>query len=262
MFISRITKFVALLLLIWLPFAIPIYAFVSDRDWVSILSMAILYGEFMLLVSWWGRRVYREPHLLHSYGLEKSRRNGVEWFQGIAIALASLAALFALETLWGWVSWQPSRVSLPSLILEGAIVAILVGFAEELFFRGWLLDELRRNYPVRVSNWTNAIVFAILHFIKPLSEIVRTLPQFPGLILFGWMLVGAKRRKGDRLGFPMGLHSGFVCGIYLINVGEWVRYSDRVPNWVTGIDRNPIAGVAGMVFLFAIAFAVNKTTNK
>ncbi len=256
MFLSRIAKFIALLLLVWLPFAIPIYVFIDDRNLTSILSMAILYGEFILLVRWWGKRYYKEPHLLRRYGLEIGRRNGVEWLQGIAIALTSLATLFAVETLCGWVSWQPSRVALPMLILEGAIVAIAVGFAEELFFRGWLLDELRRNYSDRVSRRTNAIVFAALHFIKPLGEIVRTFPQFPGLILLGWMLVAAKERKGDRLGFPIGLHGGFVWGIYLLNVGELVEYSDRVPNWITGIDNNPLAGVAGIVFLFAIAGAI------
>jgi hypothetical protein len=104
----------------------------------------------------------------------------------------------------------------------------------------------------------------VLHFIKPLPEVIRTFPQFPGLVLLGLALVWAKRstrrqlrltgvQHQGRLGLPIGLHAGLVWGYYMIHVGQLARYSGQVPQWLTGIDQNPLAGGAGLVFLMLLA---------
>ena len=129
-----------------------------------------------------------------------------------------------------------------------------VGLAEELVFRGWLLDELERDYSPKVSLCADAVIFAILHFIKPLSEMIRTLPQFPGLVLLGLTLVWGKRSHKNNLGISIGLHGGLVWGYYIINVGKLVQYSDRVSPWITGVDSNPIAGLMGLFLLSILGF--------
>ena len=58
------------------------------------------------------------------------------------------------------------------------------------------------------------------------------------------------------MGICIGLHGGLVWGYYIINVGEMVRYNDRVPVWVTGIDNNPIAGVMGLIFLSGLLLVI------
>jgi hypothetical protein len=158
----------------------------------------------------------------------------------------------------GWLRWQQPAIFLPQLILEGLVVALGYGLAEELLFRGWLLDELQRDYRPGVALWTNALIFAMLHFIKPLAEIVRILPQFPALVLLGLTLVWAKRCGNGRLGLPIGLHAGLICGYYIINVGQLVKYSGRVSEWIVGVDRNPLAGMMGLLFLGAIALGMRK----
>jgi membrane protease YdiL (CAAX protease family) len=140
------------------------------------------------------------------------------------------------------------------VILEGLASALGIGFAEELLFRGWLLDELQRDYHPRVALWADSTLYALLHYIKPLQEILRTWPGFPGLLLLGLTLVWAKRSRRGRLGLPIGLHAGLVWGYYIINVGQLVQYSGQVPEWITGVDRNPLAGVMGLLFLGVLAF--------
>jgi hypothetical protein len=44
-----------------------------------------------------------------------------------------------------------------------------------------------------------------------------------------------------------------VWGYYIVNVGQLVKFSNQVPNWVTGVDKNPLAGVVGVLALSAIA---------
>jgi hypothetical protein len=150
-------------------------------------------------------------------------------------------SLFALEGLLGWLEFQTPTLVLLRVIFEGLLSALGIGFAEELVFRGWLLDELQRDYTQKASLWIDAIAFAILHFLKPFKEVIRTFPAFPGLLLLGLTLVWAKQSRKGRLGLPIGLHAGLVWGYYIINVGQLVQYSGNVSPWITGVDRNPVA---------------------
>ena len=249
------------LVLLWLPVAAPIYLLGRDPNLVTILTMGLLFGAFLIFVQFWGRKVYRQPQLLKRYGLEGRRQNGLDLLKGLGIGLLFTFSLFALEGLLGWLKFQTPPVALPRVILEGLVSALGIGFAEELVFRGWLLDELQRDYSQRTSLWVDAITYAVLHFLKPLSEIIRTFPGFPGLLLLGLTLVWAKRSSGGLLGLPIGLHAGLVWGYYILNVGKLVQYSDKVSPWITGVDGNPIAGVTGLIFMGILALWMRKRSQ-
>jgi hypothetical protein len=258
----RLGYFILALSLLWLPFAAPIYLLVYDANLVSIVTMVLLYGEFIFLLRIWGKQVYKQPQLLRHYGLEFSRKNGVELLRGLVIGLISVLILFGLEGLLGWLVWQQPKVFLLRVVLEGSLTGLGIGFAEELLFRGWLLDELQRDYTPRVALWADAIIFAALHFIKPLEAIIRTLPQFPALVILGLTQVWAKRWRRGRLGLPIGLHGGIVWGYYIINIGELTEYTGRVPDWVTGIDKNPLMGVMGWLLMGVMALWMSKRQLK
>ena len=172
----------------------------------------------------------------------------------MAIGLISILTVFSLQGLFGWLVWQQPRVFLLKIILEGLLVGLGVGFAEELLFRGWLLDELKTDYGLSLATWIDSILFAIAHFIKPLEAIIHTLPQFPALVLLGLTQVWGKGSCRGRLGLPIGLHSGLVWGYYIINVGELTKYSGVVPDWVTGVNNNPLQGVMGVLFMGGLAW--------
>lgn len=220
--------------------------------------MGLLFGEFLLLLRFWGIKAYHQPQLLKSYGLEGRRQNGLDLLKGLSIGLLFTFGLFALEGLLGWLKFQTPQVVLPRVILEGFVSALGIGLAEELVFRGWLLDELQRDYSPRASLWADAVIFAVLHFLKPLSEVIRTLPGFPGRLLLGLTLVWAKRSSGGLLGLPIGIHTGLVWGYYILNVGKLVQYSDQVSPWITGVDGDPLAGGMGLLFVSVLAFWMRK----
>jgi membrane protease YdiL (CAAX protease family) len=259
----RLGIFLLVLLVLWLPRAALLYLIVSSSNnginagtsnLITILTMGLLFADFLFLLRIWGKKVYQKSHLLESYGLERTRRNGKELLIGLSIGLLLTLSLFELEGKLGWVIWQHPNLFLPKLILEGLLSALGIGLAEELVFRGWLLSELQQDYPAAKALWINATIFAIAHFIKPLPEIIRTFPAFPGLLLLGLTLVWAKKAHRGRLGISIGLHAGLVWGYYIINVGKMAQYSGQVPDWITGVDQNPLAGIMGLVFLSAIAF--------
>jgi len=266
----RLPTFLGLLVLIWLPIAAPIYTFIPDPDWVAIFSMAILYAEFIGLARFWGKQVYIEAHVLRRYGWGWSRSHRWELSQGLALGLGIIALLFGIETLCGWVEWsitasvvQPLTTSrLTAFVLEGGAIGLAVASAEELFFRGWLWDEIHRDLRSRSAQRATAIGFACLHYIRPLNVILSTLPQFFGLLLLGLLLGQLKQRSNGRLGSAIGLHGGLVWGYYLVNVGQWLRYTDRVPTWVTGLGGNPLAGVLGLTVLGLVSIGLTKLPKR
>jgi hypothetical protein len=257
----RVIIFLLILLAIWLPLAAPIYLLVKDSNLATILTMGLLFTEFLFLVPRWGKQVYGQTQLLKSYGLINTRKNGFELLIGLAIGLWLTFSLFAVQGLFGLVAWQNSD-NLPKIIAEGLLSALGVGFAEELVFRGWLLDELQRDYNYKISLWANSLVFALSHFIKPVAAMLRSWPQFPGLLLLGLILVWGKRSRQNRLGLSIGLHAGLVWGYYIINIGQLVRYSASVPEWVTGVNGNPLAGAIGLLFLSVLAVGMRKMSQQ
>lgn len=214
--------------------------------------MLLLYCLFLLLLRFWGRKVYQQSQPWQYYGLRGKR----ELMIGLAFSLLSILALFILEGGLGWLVWQPATLRLSTVIGEGLAVALGIGLAEELLFRGWLLNELERDYRPQVALWVCSTMFALLHFIKPWEVIRQTWPQFFGLLLLGSMLVRAKWLCRGRLGLAIGLHAGLVWGYYIIDVAELVNYSGQVPDWITGINHNPLAGVMGLIFLIGMAMSL------
>ncbi|WP_239121547.1 MULTISPECIES: type II CAAX endopeptidase family protein [Spirulina sp. CCY15215] len=259
---QRLGLFVIALAIAWLPFLIPLHFLLSyDPNLRSIVTMGILYLEFLILLRLWGREVWGIFAVFNYYGLIWNRKNGTEFLNSLAVGLWLTLALFALMVIFGWAFLQPSR-NLINVIFEGLLMSLAVGFAEELVFRGWFLDELERDYSPQISLWVNALIFAAVHFIKPLAEMIRTFPQFPGLVLLGLILVWSKRKFNNRLGSSIGLHAGLIWGYYIIVVGDLVNYSDRVSPWITGVDRNPLAGLMGLCFLGILALFLKFIPSK
>jgi uncharacterized protein len=271
----RILAFMLLLGSAWLPLAALIAYWSRDPNHTTILTMLLLFVGFVTLMRWWGQQLYHDSQIFQTFGLNLSQLARKEALTGFGLGIASLLLLLVIQGLLGWLNWQVPSLTLALVALEGLLVGLGIAFAEELVFRGWILTELERDYRPQVALWANSLIFATLHFIKPIPEIIRTLPQFPGLVLLGLILVWMKRStqaqrrtsnsltmRSGRLGLPIGFHAGLVWSYYLIDVGNLTRLTQRVPEWVTGIDGNPLAGVIGLVFLGGWAVYWHRRTRR
>lgn len=216
-----------------------------------------LYVWLLVLVWQWEYRIRSHPRPFASYGLTGNRQFYQELLFSLGAGFISLLLVFGLEGVLGWIDWQPIQLQ-PFLIawVTGLALGLGVGLVEELLFRGWLLNELRLDYGRLRAAGIVALFFALTHFLKPLDLIIRTWPQFPGLVAMGWVLVQARSVRGERLGMPMGLHAGWVWGISLVNSLGWIRYTGSVPEWLTGIGGNPLAGLLGILFMVATSLGL------
>lgn len=243
----------------WLSIALFVVLLISNPSHRDIGFLGGLLIAFLGVLSQWGRWLYQQSDGFAAYGLRMNRETIVLGGRGWLIGSVSLAVLFGVEGFLGWLSWQGVVLGhLVRVAVEGALVAIAVALGEELLFRGWLLNELDRDYSPTVSVWASSVTFAVLHFIKPLDEVIRTFPQFPGLVLLGLILVWARRSHQGQLGLAIGLHGGLVWGYYLIQVGQLIVIHPTAPELWVGIDQNPLAGGLGLLSLGAIALWVRR----
>jgi uncharacterized protein len=269
---GRMFSFLLVLIILWVPGLVLIYLGMflthqnledpGTKNLLSILTMGLLAIEFIALLPWWGRKVYQHPNLYARYGLVFTQQNGLLLLKGLAIGSGFAFALFITQGLLGWLTWQPPHLPIVQLALEGAASALGVGLAEELFFRGWMLDELERDYSLKVAAIVDASMFAVLHFLKSIPVILASLPAFPGLFLLATVVIIAKRQDRNLLGISIGLHAGMVWAYYIINVGKMVSYSGRVSDWITGINGNPISGLLGLIFLGILALLLSNLVGK
>lgn len=256
--LGRVVVFLLVVVLLWLPFALPLY-WLSGRGRLpggDLLPTALLYGVFLLVLPRWERRVRGEAHPWRAVGFAGRRALAEGMLVGALIGALSLVVLAVVQVALGWATVNPEGargLALLQVGLVGALAATAVGWSEEVLFRGWLLRELGQGWSPAVALASTSLIFAIAHFIKPLAAILAMLPQFVGLLLFGLVMGWARRipispgKTG--LGHPVGLHAGLVWGYYLLQVGNLLRPTGTVPPWVTGVDGNPLAGLLGLTLL-------------
>ncbi len=252
----RIVFFLLILGLCWAPIAIPILWLVPDQNLQSLLTIPILYLEFIALIQVWNPQVHREVQPLRRYGFRSPQLNAINLLSGLCLGWGAVLLLFVFLGEMGWARWLVPKPDFLKIVAEALIISIALGCAEELLFRGWLLDELARDYSKITATIASALVFAIAHFIKPWEAIVASWLTFPALLILGLTLVWAKGATRGRLGLSIGYHAGLVGGYYMLNVGNLVKPIASVPTWLTGMNGNPLASVPGVVILGAMALGI------
>ncbi|MEO1094133.1 MAG: CPBP family intramembrane glutamic endopeptidase [Cyanobacteria bacterium J06638_28] len=255
------------------PIALPLYWYEAAATqgqsivWAPICLVIVL----MTGLPWWLRQIHGVRVPWRALGCT----GGITWLKhwGYAFALGgmSVIGLYLIQLCLGWSLWVGLDDHWPQFVMEGGLLGLGVGLAEELLFRGWILFELEQDYRPNVAIWLNALLFAIAHYLRPISSILATWPQFLGLLLLGVTLVWARRipvksasqnTASTHLGFAAGLHGGLVWAYYQFNVGNLVATTGQAPAWVTGIDDNPLAGLLGIGLLVGLASLTYRLSHR
>ncbi|PHX85785.1 MAG: CPBP family intramembrane metalloprotease [Synechococcus sp. Baikal-G1] len=174
--------------------------------------------------------------------------------QALLRGLLKAAALLALVVIGlqsaGALSW-PLQTS-AAVLLNGLVLALGVGFAEELLFRGWLLGELGLQLGRQRALWLQAALFSLVHtrFNLPLLPLLGLLG---GLLLLGLALGLQRRSDGGLLWGALGLHGGLVGGWFVLNQGL-IALQPGTPSWLSG-PANPIGGGLGWLGLGLLLWA-------
>lgn len=201
-------------------------------------------------------------------GLRLDRSWWLECLAGLLLSGALILAIFLCGWSLGWIApkqavgWPPgSKAALEALALT-VFYFIAVGFAEELYFRGYLLRNLaeglrckRLHDPraVLVAGSLAAVLFAASHAHSLHSTLLSGLNTLlAGLLLASLTLIG--RRLGGAIGFHVGWNymQGGVFGFAVSGHSQntpWIEIESSGPALWTGGAYGLEGGLFGTLAL-------------
>jgi membrane protease YdiL (CAAX protease family) len=195
----------AWIFLVALFFRIPVSAAPVVPDHVAAVYVVGLYLLLMATAFWVWRRDSRRVALTFS---------GKLLAEGIGTGLIGVACIAAIGVGMGWAR-PMSPLHLPPVALGMAgLAAACFAVSEEALFRGFMLGLLRRDLALSAAIWCSALLFAALHFLRPVDLPSGALP-FLTLTVAGALLGSARVRTGT-IWFGVGLHAAWVFYFALV----------------------------------------------
>ena len=155
------------------------------------VNVSFAFIAASLLLSSWLFGPARHGVSIASLGLRIRERPGASaWFLPMLVWAAVLAfnALYvAVVTALGWDALEPPDLpfdtySAGSLAITGLMVIVLGPFAEEVFFRGFIMAGLVRRWGPVVGIFASSLLFSLAH-----GNVALIIPIFVAGALLGWL---------------------------------------------------------------------------
>ncbi len=212
------------------------------------------------LATWIARR-FIDRRSFRSLGFHIDQHSLTDLAFGFCLPALMMGLIFAFEWGMGWLHFEGWvwNAAPPATILTGLLgglaTFIIVGYYEELLFRGYHLQNMFEGTNMSWALFLSSAVFSILHIGNPNSTWVSTL----GLLAAGYfMAYGWVRTR--RLWLSIGLHIGWnffegpVFGFPVsgLSATHLIHQSVDGPVLITGGAFGP---EAGLVILPVIALS-------
>lgn len=203
---------------------------------------------------------------------------------GFLMAGISLLIYYSLAILFGaWIIHVDfdSAGIIVSKIIKYVLLGCLIGFIEEAFFRGFILQSFMEDMSLPIAVCACSLIYSMLHFFradvhvatgfqafvgfttiiqffKPLFfQFIKNLPSIIGLFLVSVVLSYAFIQTKS-LYLSIGLHSGWIFmmkadGLFLVRIREmW--------GWFFG-DSKLVTGILVWFFLLCILVVIKRIYN-
>ena len=248
--------FIPILYLLGWILAKPLSFIGIGKENISLIGTIFTFSLFVISIPKWFEIRWGCNNPWEQIGINKIDKKENRFFyflKGLlySIILLSLILIPIVSNQWGkWLG----TVS-PEIFLNSLLLIIGIGFAEELIFRGWLLEELKKQCGLKKGLIFQALVFSFVHigFDMPFWQMISILF---GLFLLGIVLSMIRIKDENSLWGCAGLHGGLVGIWFLINNGL-IEISKDAPIWLVGpgnINTNPLGGFYGITLLIMIFF--------
>ena len=234
----------------------PLFFIGIGKENISLIGTIFTFTLFVVSIPKWFEIRWGFNNPWEIVGLNKIDKKENRFFYFLkgflySIILLSLILIPIINNQWG--NWSGNLSS--ETLLNSLLLIIGIGFAEELVFRGWLLEELKNQYGLKKAIIFQALVFSIVHigFDMPAWQMISIIF---GLFLLGIVLSIIRIKDQNSLWGCAGLHGGLVGIWFLINNGL-VEISKDAPIWLVGpgnINTNPLGGFYGITLLIMMFF--------
>ena len=244
--------FIPLLYLFGWLLANPLLAIGVEKGQISLIGTVFTFILFIISMPKWFEIRWGLQNTWIILGINKVEKEGnrLSYFlKGLlySIILLSLILIPIISNEWGnWLGMFSYKV-----LLNGLLLIIGIGFAEEIVFRGWLLEELKIQYGFKKAIILQALIFSIAHvgFNLPFWQMLSILL---GLFLLGILLSLLRIKDNNSLWGCAGFHGGLV-GIWFLTNNGLFDISKEAPGWLVGYgiaNTNPLGGFYGISLLF------------
>ena len=262
-----------LLICVAIPFSIPILMMgISPQN--LLLNQAI--ALFAITPSVFLARHFLDKRSLASMGLKLDIQVLVDILAGIVITFFMMGLIYLMEWWVGWLSfdgfaWQMDEIS--TVISNTFLylgVFILVGWNEELLFRGYRLQNIADGLNPLWGVLLSSLWFGIAHLGNPNTEAKFFVAS--GILLAGIFLAyGYISTK--QLWLPIGLHIGwnFFEGVGFgfpvsgLDIYRLTRITITGPDLWTGGGFGPEAGLVllpGLILGAVLVFVYSRFLRK
>lgn len=214
------------------------------RDFMMIGTLAVVMTALLPL----GRRFLDKRSTL-TLGLRLDSLAIKDLVFGWLLSGAMAAAFFLTLRASGMLSvdsfaWNGSAFLWP--LVGYFFVHVLVGWWEELFFRGYMFDNMVAGMGTVLAIVASCVLYGVIHMINPNASLLSGTI----IVLFGWLrLYGLLSTK--QLWLSMGMHMGwnffqgpvFGFGASGHETTHLVEHTLDGPAWLTGGEFGPEASL-------------------
>ena len=242
----------------------PFLLFNSSKEVLSLIGTIFTFLLFISLMPKWFDFRWEIKNSWSALGLNNKTllNNILSFSQGIIFALILIILILIPLIKSNYIVLLGGLSS--EIILNAILLTLGVGFAEELIFRGWLLEDLKLQFGIKVALISQSIVFSLVHigFKIPLWNTLSTLI---GLFTLGILCSIIRFKDEGSLWGAIGLHGGLV-GIWFVLNNGLINISKEAPEWLVGYgtsNTNPLGGLYGIsILLISCIFYFLKFKNQ
>ncbi len=243
----RILAFLAIFYTIALPLIFGLRAlleFSKSSPLVIVLVAAAATPSVYIARRWIDRKTFA------SLGLQTSKRSALDTVFGFALSGLMAASVFLAMWALGYiddVQFAAINVSSAGLLLGPLLVMALVGFWEELVFRGYILQNMAEGMGMKTAVLISCVLYGLVHSANPNAGLLSTAI----IVLFGYLRIYGYLSTGQ-LWLSIGMHTGWnffqatVFGFAASGHAEaWtlVTHESSAADWLSGGEFGPEASV-------------------
>ena len=246
--------FIPLLYLLGWILTKPFLLIGVDKENLSLIGTFFTFIIFVASMPGWFELRWNLQNTWILLGVNKidNKKKMIFYFlKGFLYSIILLSLILIPLIRHKWASWV--GIISPEILLNAILLVIVVGFAEELIFRGWLLEELKNQFGLKKAVICQAFLFSLVHlgFNLPFVQMISILF---GLFLLGILLSLIRLKDDNCLWGCIGLHGGLVGLWFVINNGL-INIYNIAPIWIVGpgsVNTNPLGGLYGINLLFVL----------
>lgn len=144
-----------------------------------------------------------------------------------------------------------------SMVVGSLLIMMLVGYWEELVFRGYILQNMAEGMGLKAAIISSCLLYGLVHSANPNATVLSTAI----IVLFGYLRIYGYLGTGQ-LWLSIGMHTGWnffqatVFGFAASGHAEQqtlITHNPRAADWLSGGDFGPEASIVTVpVVLFAL----------